>query len=317
MKRHRFQNKVAGSEFTLPVCAILAAILWWWPEGTFSLRNALGLMVSLLTTYFVMETNARQHIIRIRTRMMSCVWLVLSTCLAFMHPFGEPIVAAALLSVSYMLLFRCYQRHRPQAYAFHAFLMLSMGSFCTPIMLLMAVPFFLYLVFFLRNLTSKTFWAGIVGLIAPYWCYAIWCFATNDMPRFLGHLSSMIQIEKPCLDALVGLPFSVQASAAVIALLSIVGIVNYLRNNYNDKIRVRMILYIYVAQTLLLMALLLLQPTHYQETMALLVASASPLIAHYFSLTGSILSNLFFILSLLLTAAMATLNLWMTSFSIY
>ena len=70
-----------------------------------------------------------------------------------------------------------------------------------------------------------------------------------------------------------------------------------------------MILYIYVSQTLLLMAFLLLQPVHYETTMALLLCSASPLIAHYFALTGSWLSTAFFILSLLLTAGMATLNL--------
>ena len=99
-------------------------------------------------------------------------------------------------------------------------------------------------------------------------------------------------------------------------MLSIVSIIHYLNTNYDDKIRVRMILYIYVSQTLLLMAFLLLQPAHYQTTMALLVASASPLIAHYFALSKSILNTIFFLLSLLLVAGMATLNLWLTSFTL-
>ena len=77
-----------------------------------------------------------------------------------------------------------------------------------------------------------------------------------------------------------------------------------------------MILYIYIMQTLLLMAYMVLQPAHYQTTMALLVASASPLIAHYLVLSRGILSGLLFILSLLLVAAIGVLNLWMTSFSI-
>ena len=115
----------------------------------------------------------------------------------------------------------------------------------------------------------------------------------------------------------MNLSFSEQVSATIVILLSIVSIMHYLRTNYDDKIRVRMILYIYMTQTLLMMAFLLLQPAHYKTTMALLVASASPLIAHYFALTGSILSNFFFVLSLLLTAGMAILNLWLTSFSIY
>ncbi|MBR4130013.1 MAG: hypothetical protein IKU02_03700, partial [Bacteroidaceae bacterium] len=104
--KNRIQYNVASSEFTLPLCIILAAAMWWLPQQMFSVRCLLGLILCLLTTFVVMETNAQQHIIRIRTRMMSCVWLVLAASLSFMHPLGEPIVAAAFLCVSYLLLFR-------------------------------------------------------------------------------------------------------------------------------------------------------------------------------------------------------------------
>ncbi|MBR6031025.1 MAG: hypothetical protein IKP36_03580 [Bacteroidaceae bacterium] len=327
MKRNRFQNKVAGSELTLPVCEAMAVALWWLPERAFSLRSVLGLVLCLLTTYIIMETNAQQHIIRIRTRMMSCVWLVLSICLPFMHPLGKPLCAAAFLCAAYMLLFRCYQRHRPQAYVFHAFLMLGIGSFFAPVMLPMAALFFLYLVVFLRSLTAKAFWAGILGLVAPYWCYAVWLFlgAWGMEQGAAGFLWEGLEVPDYSLAAF---PFPLApdltdsqmvklSNVAVIVLLATVSIIHYLRTNYDDKIRVRMILYIYVVQTLVLMAFLLLQPAQYETTMALLICSASPLIAHFFALSSSILSNLFFVLSLLLTAALATLNLWTTSFSIF
>ena len=314
--KNRIQYNVASSEFTLPLCVILAAAMWWLPQQMFSVRCLLGLILCLLTTFVVMETNAQQHIIRIRTRMMSCVWLVLAASLSFMHPLGEPIVAAAFLCVSYLLLFRSYQRHRPQAIVFHAFLMLGIGSFCAPVMLAMAIPYFLYLAIFLRSLTKRAFWAGILGIIVPYWCYAVWCFVTGNLQSSLDRLTEMAQYEIPTLEAITSMPFVWQVSAAVIILLSIVSIIHYLRTNYDDKIRVRMILYIYLSQTILLIAFLLLQPAHYQTTMALLVASASPLIAHYFSLTGSWFSTFFFFLSLVLIAGMATLNLWLTSFTL-
>ena len=316
MKHNRLQNKIAGSVFTLPFCVVLAVAMWWLPERVFSVRCLLGLMLCLLTTYVVMETNAQQHIIRIRTRMMSCVWLILAASLSFMHPLGEPIIAAAFLCVSYYLLFRCYQKLRPQALAFHSFLMLSLGSFCAPVMLPMAIPFFFYLAIFLRSMTSKAFWAGILGLVVPYWCYAVWCFITKDMESFVVRLTDMAHFEMPSVEAITSMPLVWQVSAGVVALLSIISIMHYLRTNYDDKIRVRMILYIYVSQTLLLMAFLLLQPAHYETTMALLICSASPLIAHYFALTGNWLSTAFFILSILLTAGMATLNLWLTDLSL-
>jgi len=316
VRQNRLQNKVAGSEFTLPLCAIAAIGMWWLPQQAFDVRCLMGLVLCLLTTYIVMETNAQQHIIRIRTRMMSCVWLILAASLSFMHPLGEPIIAAAFLAVSYLLLFRCYQRHRPQQLVFHAFLMLGIGSFCAPVMLAMAIPFFLYLAIFLRTLTGKAFWAGVLGIIVPYWCYAVWCFVMGDMQSFVARMTDMAQLEMPSVELLTSLPFVWQVSAGVIALLSIISILHYLSTNYDDKIRVRMILYIYVSQTLLLMAFLALQPAHYQTTMALLVCSASPLIAHYFSLSRTLLTTILFLLTLLLVAGVATLNLWLTSFTL-
>lgn len=310
MVKNRLQNKVAGSELTFPVCIITAVAMWWWPQQAVSAREFVGLLLCLLTAFVLMETNTRQHIIRIRTRMMSCVWLILSASLSFMHPLGEPLVAATFLSISYMLLFRCYGKRRPQLTVFHAFVMLGLGSFCAPAMLLMVVPYFLYIAIFLRSLTHKAFWAGILGVAVPYWCYGVWCFTLGDIEDFTTRMADMASHDLPSLEAITSLPLVSKVSAGVVALLGIVSILHYLNTNYDDKIRVRMILYIYVSQTLLLLALLALQPALYQTTMALLVASASPLIAHYISLSKGIVNTIVFVVFLLLTAGMAALNLW-------
>lgn len=325
MRHNRLQNKVARSEATLPVCIATAAILWWLPRRDFYLPDVLGFGLCLLTAYVVMETNARQHLIRIRTRLMTCVWLVLSACFAFMHPLGRPMAVAALLATAYMLLFRCYQRKRPEAFAFHAFLMLGTGSFVAPVMLPMAVLFFFYLGILLRSLTWRSFWAGVLGLVAPYWCFAVWCFLTGNTGRlmpwlhgdtdrglFFGYRLSAPMWMQPG----GGLSLAEQFSAGLVALLGLVGIVHFLRTNFDDKIRVRMMLYIYMVQALLLTVFLILQPGSYETTMAMLVVSVCPLIAHFFSLSGSLLTTVFFLLTLLLTAAMSVLNLWTTSFSI-
>ena len=329
----RLQNKVAGSELTLPVCAAAAALLWWLPRRGLFLPDILGFAVCLLTTYVIMETNARHHLIRVRSQMTACVWLVLSACLAFMHPLREPLAAAALLALAYMLLFRCYQRHRPEAYVFHAFLMLGAGSFLAPVMLPMGVLFFIYLGTFLRSLTWRSFWAGMLGLAVPYWCFGIWCFFTEDefiynCPLSIvrcplnidewGHLCRgffLDLMEWPCrtwerLSLPLGGVGRELFSAAAVILLALVGSTHFLRTKFDDKIRVRMILYIYVVQTFLLTALLLLHPSGYERTMALLVVSAAPLVAHYFSLSRSPLTTAFLLLALLLVAAMAVLNLW-------
>jgi hypothetical protein len=316
MVHNRFQNKVAESVATMPVCAVLATILWWWPQQSFALSNILGWLLCAFTTYICMETNGVQHIIRIRTRMMACVWLMLAASLSFMHPWGAPAICAICLTMSYYLLFRCYQLYDSTIWIYHSFLFLGVGSIFSSAMLFMGILYYLYLIGFLRSLTWRGFWAGILGMATPYWCWAIWCFFTNKTDMVMEVLSRHLEWQPVSWQALVDLPLASHVSIGFVCLLSIVGMIHYLQTKYNDKIHVRMILYIYTLQTFLLILYLLLQPCQYQTTMALLVASASPLIAHYFSLTGSWLSNIFFILSLLLCGAMAYFNLWMTSFNI-
>jgi len=316
MVHNRFQNKVAESVATMPVCAVLATILWWWPQQSFALSNILGWALCALTTYICMETNGVQHIIRIRTRMMASVWLMLATSLAFMHPWGAPAICAVCLVMSYYLLFRCYQLYDSTVWIYHSFLFLGVGSIFSSAMLFMGILYYLYLIGFLRSLTWRGFWAGILGMATPYWCWAVWCFFTVKTDMVMEVLSRHLEWQPVSWQALVDLPLASQVSIGFVCLLSIVGMIHYLQTKYNDKIHVRMILYIYTLQTFLLILYLLLQPCQYQTTMALLVASASPLIAHYFSLTGSWLSNIFFILSLLLCGATAYFNLWMTSFNI-
>ena len=259
-----------------------------------------------------METNGVQSIIRIRTRMMACVWLVLASCLVFMHPFEEPAISAVCMALSYYLLFRCYQLYDSTAWIFHSFLFLGIGSLFAAVMLPMGFLFYVYLIGFLRSLTWRGFWAGVLGLAVPYLGWGAWCFLTDKTDSMLDFLSLHFMWHPVSWEALAGIPFSGMVSMSVVILLSLVAAFHYLQTKFNDKIRVRMILYIYTVQTILLILYLFLQPQEFQNAMALLVVSACPLVAHYFSLTRSWLSNAFFILSLLLCGTMAYFNLWMT-----
>ena len=296
----------------MPVCALLATILWWWPQQEFALSNILGLVLCAFTTYICMETNGVQRIIRIRTRMMACVWLVLASCLAFMHPLEAPAISAACLSLSYYLLFRCYQLYDSTAWIFHSFLFLGIGSLFTAVMLPMGLLYYIYLIGFLRSLTWRGFWAGVLGLAVPYLGWGSWYFLMDRTDNILDFIASHFVWHPVSWEALASLSLCWMVSMGIVILLSLVGVFHYLQTKYNDKIRVRMVLYIYTVQTILLILYLFLQPQEFQNIMALLLISACPLIAHYFSLTRSWLSNAFFILSLLLCGTMAYFNLWMT-----
>ena len=301
---------------TLPACVVLATALWWAPQYRFTLDNVLGWFLSILTAGVIMETNSSHHLIRIRTRLVSCLWLVCSSALPFLHTFGKPLVAAFCLAVSYMLLFHCYQLYRSSSWVYHAFLFLGIGSLLTPIMLPMSILYYVYLIGFLRSLDWKSFWAGILGLFTPYWCWVVWSLLTEDWEGLMQYLTSLYQFQFPTLEGLQSLSFVSLVTCGWVLLLSFVGLIHYLHTKYNDKIKTRMLLYVYVVQTIVLSLYLLLQPRDFEIALSLTIVSGTPLMAHFYALTGSRWSNVYFVLSLLLTAAITFLNIWMPSFSL-
>jgi hypothetical protein len=101
---------------------------------------------------------------------------------------------------------------------------------------------------------------------------------------------------------------------ALLTLTALISIVHYLRNYYNDKIRTRMFLYIYVMQTMVSLLLVVAMPNLYKLLAPVLMLGASTMIAHFFAQTGTIVSNLFFCLTLLLTLMLFTLNLGIWTF---
>lgn len=316
MKNDRLQNHISESVLTLPFCALLTTLLWWWPKGEYSLEYLLGWGVCALSAYVLTETNNGNLLIRIRTRLVSCVWLVGTAFLGFLHPLSNAMLAAFCLIVSLYLLFKSYQLWQPVVWVFHSFLFLGLGSIAFPWMLALAILYYWYLISMLRAISWRSFWAGIIGLLIPYWFWGVGCLVLDDMTPLVEHLMQLADWKPIQLENYRHIPQNWVASWGMITLLALVGGIHFLCTSFNDKIQVRMLLYIFVIQTLVVDVFLVLQPQHFQPLMAMLLACSCPLIAHFFALTGSRLSNLLFCLTLLMVIALATWNLWMPSFSL-
>lgn len=311
MKQRRFQNRVVESVFTLPVSVVLAALMWWWPQGSFSTVYLQGLLLCFLVAYVILETSNANALIRIRTRLVSSLWLICVACIGFLHSAVAPLFVTFCLSVSYSQLCRTYQRYDSIVPAFHANLFLSVGSLAFPPMLWLSLLYGLYFAVFMRCLSLRLIMANLVALLLPYWFWMGWSVWQADFGPLLSHLYALADFRFPVLAQYGSMSISVISAWALINLLSIVGVVHYLRNRYNDKIRVRMLLYIFTCQTIFFQIAILFQPQFFMFLFPMLMISGTPLTAHYFALTGSRLSNLFFFLTLLLFAALAAINLWM------
>lgn len=314
MIRHtRFQNRIAESVFTLPACVVLLLLVWWLPHFQLESERIAGLALTLLVSYVLTETNNVYQLIRIRTRMMACVWLFLVACMPFLHTAVVPLLCALSLAACHFVLFRCYQSPYAVNGIFHSFLFLSLGSLCWSPLLLLAPCYWFHLSVFLRSMSLRTFWAGIFGLLLPYWLwfgYAFWTESLLSMQKHFSEIGGLFESVALFPLSLLTIPLSRLVSCLVVIFFVVWSLVHYLRNSYNDKIRVRMMLYIYVTQTLLLLVSLILFPQHFLIFSTLFFSHACFLLAHYFSLTGSRFSNILFCLFLLLCLSFPLLPLW-------
>jgi len=99
----------------------------------------------------------------------------------------------------------------------------------------------------------------------------------------------------------------------LVAAFALTGFIHYWRSSYNDSIRVRQLYGCFSLMTLVTLALLALQPQHYDMLMHLLIVNVSPLIAHFLSLTHTRITNIAFYVITAAVVILTIFNLWMPS----
>ena len=278
---------------------LFAVILWFLPSGTYSSGGLVSLVLVLLTAYLSSETDNTYQLLRVRSRMIASVWLFGAACMGVFHSFHPIAVAVFCLAVSYYFLFRTYQQPMPVADVFHAFLLLSLGSiFYAP--LLIFVPFYWwYLLVFMRSMSLRVFSASIVGAILPFWFWVGWLLWQEDLSPFEVWWGQMTLIGQPNLALYADKAGIIRNMPYLLLLfLSVWTFVYYHLYRYDDKIRSRMMFYIYMFQTVIVITLYFFMPDPMQ-IVPLLLFNATPLLAHYFTLCNTWLCLVAFFLSLL------------------
>lgn len=271
-----------------------------------NLSLAEGLAVALFAGYLLMEWNNRSALLRVRSRMVSVTYLVLTTACTFLHDSALSLLPGVLLLLSYHALSASYQKSRSEGEIFHAFLFMSAGSLVFPPLLLSLPLFFVSMQMQLRSLTWRTFFAGLFGLAVPYWFWVAWAVWHNRLDTAFGSM--------PVFAVAAGLPdyglldAARIASAALVVLLVLLSLLHILRTSYNDKIRTRMIFYAVMVQEVLYLALLAVCPQWFDTLFALLLANSAPLLGHYFTLARGRFMNRWFVVCLLSVAVLGAAN---------
>lgn len=308
-----FCSKAVESVFSLPLCIAIATLLWFGdtlphlqPFDVDTFLSAVGSYIVMLLTVFVLsEADNTLSLLRIRTSMLPCVWLMLTAVQPDLHQLAAPQICSLCVALGLSLLLRCYQCVEPVGWVFHSFLCLGVGSVVFPPLLCLGLLFYLWLHTFMQALSPRTAAAGLVGLAFPYVLWAGICLSSEDFSPLLHHFSNfwptISWASHPNISLTHGILWCITLP------LTAIGIVFYTLQSYADKIRVRMMHFACIAQTVILLLTALMHPLC-NEFFAILLVTASLHIAYFFAFARGRVTNVLFLLSLLLLALTALLQ---------
>ena len=309
----RIQNIIAESRYLLPATIAYGVVIWlltgllqeqWWIQfGCFA-----------ASVWLMMELNNQNLLIRIFSRMVSALYIILSCTAVFLFPSLSGAILQLCAIASLFLLFHSYQDKASMGWIYFAFLCLGIGSLID-IHVLLYVPFFwVIMAGFIYSLSWRTFFASLFGLLTPYWFSTAWniWLGEESLMQWGSDLSSAFDLTiQPGLGSL-GIQQII--FLGFLAILAIIGSVHFLQTSYNDKIRVRQLYYSFITMTIFSVVLIGVYAQLYDMVIHMMIITISPLIAHFIALTHTRISNITFIVLMTMTLLLTCFNLWMSSY---
>lgn len=301
----RFQNKIAESGLTLPVTVLFGMVVWLL-AGLVTQRLWPQLACFVASVYLLVELSNQNALLRIRSRMVSSTFVVLSCTASFLFPsFTGGVVQLCFISAM-LFLFQTYQDPASVGRTYYAFLSVGLASMASVTTLYYVPLLWILMATQLQSLNGRTWMASVIGLLTPYWFALLWLVYAQEFTLLTDHFSSL-------LFTLHLSPFTLPLGYILVyvftLLLAAVGMVHFWHFSYEDKIRIRLLYGLFSTMTIFTLLFLALQPQHFDVLMRIGVICASPLIAHVFTFTSSRLSNILFFVVLALAVALTTLNL--------
>lgn len=333
MRNKKLQNQITAGRLTLPAVILICTLCWvstyflfpdlitsatreslpsFWQATRDSLlpgwaERIVSFLVYAVIGYFLIELNNQFAIIRMRASMQTAIYFLLVTACPEMHLlYAGDIVALAFL-ISIYFLFRSYQQSHSSSYLFYSFFFIGAGSIIFPQLTVLTVLWLLEAYRF-QALTPRSFCGALIGWTLPYWMLFGHAFFYNEMELFY----------RPFIELTTfGEAFNLQilqtwelAVLGYLLVLFIVSAVHCIAAGFEDKIRTRAYLQFLIDLTIFLFLLIAIQPNYCSDLLPLLMISCSILIGHFFVLTNSKSSNVFFIVSLVGLILLFAFNIW-------
>ncbi len=274
--------------YTLPVDNNL---LFGFLDGRFSILINWGI-VTVTATLIVMLNNQYQ-IIRERTKLTFFFPIFFSTCtLIGLLPYTYSLAGLCIVAAIFPLFFS-YQKENATVDTFNSAILFSIASLLN-IHLLLCIPLFYWGFYQFRSLNWKTFFASLLGFMAPYWVIIGYYLVIGKSELVSFPADSFITDFHHSTD------FTWHVAILLIITLtsSIIAFIQILTNSYHCKIQARIFLQFTVWLQIICLLLTYLYPKESLLYIYLFFLSATPLLAHLFTLVHNWFVSLLFYLLL-------------------
>ncbi len=329
MRSKRLQQQITTGRFTLPVvifscilcCGLTNLLLFPLPAGDidYPFWNNIRAMLPewsipvlsfatfSIIGYFLIEINNRFSIIGIRASVQTSLYFLLVMAIPWLYALHAGCVAAVALLFSIFFLFKSYQQTAPSGNLFHSFVSMGIASLFFPQILYFA-PLWWIASYRFQSLTLRSFCASLIGWSLPYWFLLGHAFYHQQMELFYQPFTELLTFHS--IRFMTDMQLHELVNLAYLLLLFIVSSIHCMVAGYKDKIRTRLFLNFLMQQGLFFFIYILLQPIQFENILPLLLIPTSILSAHFFGLTNSRLSNLFFIAMMVALIILYAFNLW-------
>lgn len=294
------QNRISRSRVLLPTM-VLYAVAVWLVCGLVSDGLWLQFASFVISSFLMVELNNSNALIRIYSRMVSCSFITMVCMSTFLLQSAGAMLLSICVVVSFIMSFLTYQDKGAVGRTFYSFLSMGLATLIDIKMLFFAPVMWIAMFFYLQSLTPRTFVASLLGLLCPYWFVSVYFLYTTDFTLPLEHFSQLVEFGMVA-------DFSLVPTAAIVAIcfvivLSLTGIIHYIRKRINDKTRTRMLYNTFILVNIASIVFFILQPQQYMTLFTVMIVTASPLIAHFIALTHTRITDISF--KVIVTAALA------------
>ena len=308
--RDRFQYDVATGRWTLPVASLVALAAWTLMSG--SLQADWGaLLCAAAMSYLLVELNTQFMLIRTRTVLPSCMYLCLFASIPFLHQWSVACLLPVFFVCMLFAFFRSYESYHASVTIFHAFFFLGLCSLVYPPVSWLFPLLFLHMVF-LRSFNAKTFFAGFIGMLVPYWLILGYGLFVGNFDVFERAVLAPFGWEAPRY-ADISLQQGVAYGTALLLFVAYVAF--YSLSAYRDKVQTRILLKTMIWMGAWGWGLLALRPQDGQQLLPVIFVPIAFLVGRLYALSFGLYVRISFYVTLALVFSLFLFGLWMRLFN--